>query len=214
MSSGTYGERTYSDAQWVDETLRALYRRMAEVDRQGGATRPPGTTRARVDVEEMLKIKLGSDIDRFRVVLGFLLDRPDVYHEVVEVRRQDNGVTGAAWRTLVERVNEAALSFSLRVPPQPAAKEQTQTTQDARDRVSAHWDELRPSFKQPARWREDEAPPGLTEEQRKAWYESKLPDLEKRMKASPPSPLSDAAKSLMTRASLDRGGQSDAEVAR
>jgi hypothetical protein len=170
-------QRTFSGAEFVDRTLRTLYVRMAEADRSAKRARPPGTTRARVDVEEMLKIKLGGDIERFRVVVGFLLDRPDVYHEVVEARRQDNGVTGAAWRLLVQRVNDAALKFSLRVPPPRMSDSRPSASPEERERVAEHWEKLRPFIKEPARQKRDEPPPGMTEDERKAWYGRRVEEL-------------------------------------
>lgn len=85
-------------------------------------------------------------------------------------------------------------------------------TQDARDRAVAYWEE---EVREELRMRElsakaGEAPPRLSLKERQAWYENKLPELQARLQSDPIKPLSDAAKALMTRASLDRGARSDA----
>lgn len=58
--------------------------------------------------------------------------------------------------------------------PRPEA-EVEKASQEARDRAVSHWEnEVRPTLKQPPKPSADEPPPGLTDDQRREWFERRL----------------------------------------
>lgn len=93
-------------------------------------------------------------------------------------------------RTLTQP-RRALAQHLLRAPGQPLAIEQQKPAQEQRDRAVAHWEnEVRPTLKQPPKPRSDEPPPGLTDDERRAWFERRLEAL----KAQPLPALSTEAR--------------------
>jgi hypothetical protein len=94
--------------------------------------------------------------------------------------------------------------------PQPEA-EAEKPSQEARDRAVAHWQQaVRPSLQtQEVTADRIGEPPGLTEDERRRWYQHKADAM--RARSHEPLPkLSEAALQIMSRASIDRGGYADA----
>jgi hypothetical protein len=183
--------RTYSASEWIDRALGWLYTAMARPDREAGIVRKPGTSRARVDLEQMIKRRLGGKPEMIRSLCQFFAAKPDVYHEVVEEIRKANAPTAEAWNLLCERLHEhhsAGIDFP-RAEPANAPQELRKDSLEARARAVAYWEELRPTFARPERQRKGEPPPGLTDKQRKEWYaqrsEAHLNAIKARNEASP-----------------------------
>jgi hypothetical protein len=198
--AGPVEQKAASQEEWVDRCLRELLTRMAAHDRKANAQRPPGTARARFELECVLRWNLGLAPRTFEVVYNFLLDNPEVYHEAVEIRRKSEGTSDAAWRHIADAVNSAGLRISLPVRPERTQAHERSATPGARRRVAESWETQRRTMKRSVYAKPNEPPPGLTDADRQAWYERRLETL----KGQPAAGLSAEALAIMGRPSIDR----------
>lgn len=198
--AGPVEQKAASQEEWVDRCLRELLTRMAAHDRKANAQRPPGTARARFELECVLRWNLGLAPRTFEVVYNFLLDNPEIYHEAVEIRRKSEGTSDAAWRHIADAVNGAGLRISLPVRPERTQAHERSATPGARRRVAESWETQRRTMKRSVYAKPNEPPPGLTDADRQAWYERRLETL----KGQPAAGLSAEALAIMGRPSIDR----------